>query len=110
MYAIRSYYGVVLLSLFFLFDNGARYIGLIGLIPLVTAFRNNFVQHTLYEVIRYLLCIGTYTGSGSKGIYGISFRPETGEAKEAYVMAETENPSYLRITSYNVCYTKLVRL
>ena len=65
--------------------------------------RNNFVQHTLYEVIRtepeYFKSFPVNTETKVEAI-GI------GRSKTALVEKALE---LLRITSYNVCYTKLLR-
>jgi 6-phosphogluconolactonase len=44
---------------------------------------------------KYLVYIGTYTGSGSKGIYVYRFNAGDGELDPIGVAAETENPSFL---------------
>jgi hypothetical protein len=45
---IRLVLGVVLLSLFFVLDGGARYLGLIGLIPLVTAMAGTCPLYSIF--------------------------------------------------------------
>jgi 6-phosphogluconolactonase len=47
---------------------------------------------------KYFLFIGTYTGSGSKGIYVYSFDAVTGKAKWISNTEGVVNPSYLAIT------------
>ena len=45
----------------------------------------------------HLLYIGTYTGTGSEGIYAFRFDPATGESSALGLAAATENPSFLAI-------------
>lgn len=47
---------------------------------------------------KYFLFIGTYTGSGSKGIYVYTFNAATGKARWISNTAEVVNPSYLAIS------------
>jgi 6-phosphogluconolactonase len=47
----------------------------------------------------YLVFVGTYTGSGSEGIYSFRFNLETGTVGPAELAANTENPSFLAIDS-----------
>jgi 6-phosphogluconolactonase len=44
---------------------------------------------------RYTVYVGTYTGQGSRGIYGLRFDPGAGELGPVFLAAETENPSFL---------------
>ncbi len=44
------------------------------------------------------LLVGTYTDSGSDGIYRLKFNPETGQLSDAKLMAKASNPSYLAIS------------
>ena len=44
------------------------------------------------------LLVGTYTGTGSDGIYRLKFNTETGELSDAKLIAQTGNPSYLAIS------------
>ncbi len=47
------------------------------------------------------MVVGTYTGSGSQGIYSFSFDQETGIAtKQANLMLT--NPSYLTISEWKI--------
>lgn len=46
----------------------------------------------------YLLYAGTYTGHGSKGIYGYRFNSATGKLTEIGLAVESEQPSFLTIT------------
>ena len=48
---------------------------------------------------KYFLFIGTYTGSGSKGIYVYSFDASTGKAQRVTNTEGIVNPSYLAIAS-----------
>jgi 6-phosphogluconolactonase len=41
--------------------------------------------------------VGTYTGSGGKGIYAYWFDAATGKATPVGLVAETVNPSFLAI-------------
>jgi 6-phosphogluconolactonase len=43
----------------------------------------------------YFVYVGTYTASGSKGIYGYHFDPKTGQLTPTGVAAEVVNPSFL---------------
>jgi 6-phosphogluconolactonase len=43
----------------------------------------------------YLVYVGTYTASSSKGIYGYRFDPGTGKLTEIGVAAEVVNPSFM---------------
>jgi 6-phosphogluconolactonase len=45
----------------------------------------------------YLMYVGTYTGSHSKGIYAYRFDAATGQATPLGLVAETANPSFLAI-------------
>jgi 6-phosphogluconolactonase len=45
----------------------------------------------------YFVYIGTYTGSGSEGIYGYRFDAITGNFKRIGLAAEAENPSFLAV-------------
>lgn len=44
------------------------------------------------------LFVGTYTASGSEGIYTYNFNTETGELSKMTLAAATGNPSYIRIS------------
>jgi 6-phosphogluconolactonase len=44
---------------------------------------------------RFIACIGTYTGSGSRGIYAFRFDADTGRAEPLGCVAEVEQPSFL---------------
>lgn len=44
------------------------------------------------------MLIGTYTAGISEGVYKVAFNPEDGSFGEAYLMAKTENPSYLAVS------------
>ncbi len=52
------------------------------------------------------LLVGTYTGSGSEGIYVYQFDQENGKfvSKEAVGFAEMENPSFLTLSPEGVVY------
>ncbi len=43
----------------------------------------------------YLVYVGTYTGTGSEGIYAYRFDPATGVAQPLGLVADTDNPSFL---------------
>jgi hypothetical protein len=58
---IRIILGIVLLSLVFLLEGGIRFIGLIGIIPLLTAAVRNC---PLYSLIGTSTCQGE-TGTGN---------------------------------------------
>jgi len=47
---IRIVLGIVLLSLLFLLQGGARWIGLVGLIPLVTGIVNYCPLYALFKI------------------------------------------------------------
>ena len=80
----------------------------------VTDHRNNFVQHTLYEVIRHqgirsAVCWNPEIAAlarqhNNANICAIPGRFVSDDEAIAIVKA------YFRITSYNVCYTKLLRM
>lgn len=57
--------------------------------------KNEDVQEQKDEQSTMDLLIGTYTGSGSEGIYGADFNPETGELSNNKLLARINNPSYL---------------
>lgn len=42
-----------------------------------------------------LVYVGTYTGTGSEGIYAYRFDPATGETRAVGLVAATDNPSFL---------------
>jgi len=44
-----------------------------------------------------LVYVGTYTGTGSEGIYAYRFDPATGETSSVGLAAATENPSFLAV-------------
>jgi 6-phosphogluconolactonase len=44
-----------------------------------------------------LVYVGTYTGSGSEGIYAYRFDPATGSAAAIGLVAATDNPSFLAV-------------
>jgi 6-phosphogluconolactonase len=46
-----------------------------------------------------LLFIGTYTGSGSKGIYVLKFDPGTGALTDTGLVAEAVNPAFLALSA-----------
>lgn len=50
---------------------------------------------------KYFLFIGTYTGTGSKGIYVYTFDATTGKAQWASNTTDVVNPSYLAIAPAN---------
>jgi len=50
------------------------------------------------KATKYLVYIGTYTNSGSKGIYAYRFDSATGTAESLGLAAETAEPSFLAIT------------
>jgi 6-phosphogluconolactonase len=45
----------------------------------------------------YLVYVGTYTRSESKGIYGLRFDPKSGTLQQIGLVAEVESPSFLAI-------------
>jgi 6-phosphogluconolactonase len=45
-----------------------------------------------------LVFIGTYTGTGSKGIYVLSFDPATGALRDTGLVAEVVNPAFLALS------------
>lgn len=49
------------------------------------------------EAERTTVFVGTYTGSGSRGIYRFDFDPATGAVSKAKLAAETTSPSFLAI-------------
>jgi 6-phosphogluconolactonase len=46
-----------------------------------------------------LMYVGTYTGTGSEGIYAYRFNPANGEVTRIGLVAKTDNPSFLAIDS-----------
>ncbi len=50
-------------------------------------------QHSTLQLL-----IGTYTGSGSEGIYQVSFETSTGSLSGLQLIASTSNPSYLAVS------------
>jgi len=46
---------------------------------------------------KYLLFVGTYTKTESKGIYSFSYHAKSGEARALGLAAETTNPSFLAV-------------
>ena len=48
--AVRAVLGLALLSLLFLIEGGARWLGLIGLVPLLTAFAGSCPAYTLFGI------------------------------------------------------------
>lgn len=51
----------------------------------------------------YLMYIGTYTESGSKGIYAYRFDAGTGEVNSLGLAAETEDPAFLTARLETLC-------
>jgi 6-phosphogluconolactonase len=47
------------------------------------------------RVSEYLAYVGTYTGTGSEGIYAYRFDPAAGVAQPLGLVADTDNPSFL---------------
>jgi 6-phosphogluconolactonase len=47
--------------------------------------------------LNYFVYIGTYTGSGSDGIYGYRFDAVTGDCERIGLVAKAENPSFLAV-------------
>ena len=43
--------------------------------------------------------VGTYTGSGSEGVYGLELDETTGQFSEPKLMAKTPNPSFLALSA-----------
>ena len=64
------------------------------LIGLVTVLLTAAAQAPAAE---HLMYVGTYTGTGSEGIYAFRFDPATGESSAVGVVAATENPSFLAL-------------
>ncbi len=60
-------------------------------IALITLFMNACSSPTQ----EYLVYVGTYTGTGSEGIYAYRFNPASGEIKSIGLVAKTDNPSFL---------------
>ena len=52
---------------------------------------------TLAKSKKYVLYVGTYTDSGSKGIYAYEYDAASGKASPLGVAAETSNPSFLAV-------------
>ena len=57
------------------------------------------------------LLVGTFTGTGSRGIYKVNFDPTTGELSDAKLLVEEQGPSYIEISKnrkivYSVNRTK----
>src|SRR5436305_12423390 len=46
---------------------------------------------------KYVLYVGTYTDSGSKGIYAYEYDAASGKASPLGVAAETSNPPFLAV-------------
>lgn len=46
---------------------------------------------------KFLVFVGTYTNTGSEGIYSFRFDPSTGAADSLVLAAKTDNPSFLAI-------------
>ena len=70
--------------------------------------RNNFVQHTLYEVIRARFTLDGMPGKQMSIDADLNAGLiDENEAKERRIIITRE--AEFRITSYNVCYTKLLR-
>lgn len=65
-----------------------KLIGL-GIVVLASATAAPAAEHLMY--------VGTYTGSGSEGIYAFRFDPATGKASPVGLVAATENPSFLAL-------------
>lgn len=70
---------------------------LVGLAASATATLADEEQTTTEEG-PFWVFIGTYTGSGSQGIYRLEFDPKTGQLSEPKLAAETASPSFLAIT------------
>ena len=45
----------------------------------------------------HLMYVGTYTGTGSEGIYAFRFDPTTGDTTPVGLVAVTENPSFIAV-------------
>ena len=68
-----------------------RKLTLIGLVTLL------ITAAAAAPAAEYLLYVGTYTGTGSEGVYAFRFDPATGESSTLDLAAATENPSFLAI-------------
>lgn len=68
---------------------------LIALILLVSSA--TFAAEGVRSTAKTTVFVGTYTGSGSRGIYRFDFDPDSGEVSEAKLAAETTSPSFLAI-------------
>ena len=67
---------------------------ILKLIGLVILLLTTVAEITAAE---YLMYVGTYTGTGSKGIYAFHFDPATGETDAVGLAAATDSPSFLAI-------------
>lgn len=52
--------------------------------------------------MKYYMIAGTYTSSGSKGIYVYDFDSETGKMTEVSTQSDITNPSYLTVSGDNI--------
>jgi 6-phosphogluconolactonase len=69
----------------------SRILKLIGLVTIL------FVVSAAAPAAEHLLYVGTYTGTGSEGIYAFRFDSATGETSSLGLAAATANPSFLAI-------------
>lgn len=51
------------------------------------------------QMMKLPILIGTYTAGSSEGIYRVEFDPADGSFGTPYLMAKTENPSYLAVSN-----------
>lgn len=71
--------------------NAFRILKLIGLVTIL------FPATAVAAAAEHLLYVGTYTGTGSEGIYAFRFDSATGETSSLGLAAATANPSFLAI-------------
>jgi 6-phosphogluconolactonase len=69
---------------------------ILGLILLSNKFSTSSPQSN--EKLQYFF-VGTYTGSGSEGIYTYSLNPATGKLTNLGLAVKSNNPSFLALTS-----------
>lgn len=68
---------------------------LVGLLACSAPKENERVKE---QIVKLPILIGTYTGGSSEGVYQVDFDPSDGSFGEAYLIAKTENPSYLTVS------------
>ena len=111
MYAIRSYYALVPALLFGMYNVGYQHFKAIGELT-----STGFFQIFIFGLLKVLpiVIVSYVVGLGIEFVFA---QIRGHEIQEGFLVSgmliplvmPVETPLWIRITSYNVCYTKLLR-